>query len=277
MGNAKVIRALALSCHPIPAMAVTSMSAGLGALAELPIGRGALMVCAIFTGQLSIGWCNDYLDAERDRAVMRHDKPVAVGSLKPRVAAVAAVAALAASLALSVALGWAGGGAAAVIVLCGWAYNFGVKATVWSWLPYALAFGMLPAVATLSAVPARWPAAWALSAGALLGVAAHLANVLPDLGDDLDMGIRGLPHRIGGTATAWSAAGILLIASAVILFGPIGQPDAWRWAGFAAATVVAAVAVRVAYTDPASRRVFQAITLIAALDLLSFAGSGVAL
>src|SRR5665647_2949905 len=81
----------------------------------------------------------------------------------------------------------------------------------------AVAFGMLPAVATLSASPPRWPAAWALTAGGLLGVVAHLANVLPDLGDDVATGIRGLPHRIGARATALTAAAILLTASAVIL------------------------------------------------------------
>src|SRR5450756_2055986 len=137
---------------------------------------------------------NDYIDAERDRAVERTDKPVAAGAMAPRVAGVAAVAALILTLALSGALGWPGGGAALVTVLCGWLYNLGLKATVLSWLPYAIAFGILPAVATLSASPPRWPAAWALAAGALLGVAAHLANVLPDLCEYEATGVRGVPH-----------------------------------------------------------------------------------
>ena len=165
MSSSQLIRALALSCHPIPSVAVTAISAGLVALADLPIGRGALVTGAVFTGQLSIGWSNDYLDAERDRAVLRSDKPVATGAMKPRVAGIAAVVALILTLALSAALGWPGGAAALATVLCAWAYNLGLKATVLSWLPYAIAFGMLPAVATLSALPPRWPAAWALTAG----------------------------------------------------------------------------------------------------------------
>src|SRR5664280_38758 len=237
----------------------------------------ALVTVAVFTGQLSIGWSNDYLDAERDRAALRPDKPVATGAMEPRVAGIAAVVALIVTLALSAALGWPGGAAALAIVLCGWAYNLGLKATVLSWLPYAIAVGVLPAVATLSASPPRWPAAWALIAGGLLGVAAHLANVLPDLGDDVATGIRGLPHRIGARATALTSAAILLIASAVILFGPVGQPGPWRWAGFAAAVVVAGAAVRLAFGDPSSRRFFRAILLIAALDLVSFAFSGIRL
>jgi 4-hydroxybenzoate polyprenyltransferase len=277
MSSSQLIRALALACHPIPSVAVTAISAGLAALAHLSPGRGAVVTAAVFTGQLSIGWSNDYLDAERDRAMLRSDKPVATGAVQPRVAGIAAVVALLVALGVSVALGWPGGAAALAVVVCGWAYNLGLKATVLSWLPYAIAFGMLPAVATLSASPARWPAAWSLIAGALLGVAGHLANVLPDLGDDVATGIRGLPHRIGAKATALTATAILLIASAVILLGPVGQPGLWRWAGFAASVLVAGAAARLAFADPSSRRFFRAIILIAALDLVSFALSGVRL
>ncbi len=277
MSASKLIRALVLSCHPIPSVAVTAISAGLVALADLPIGQGALVTVAVFTGQLAIGWSNDYLDAERDRAVLRSDKPVATGAMKPRVAGIAAVIALIVTLALSAALGWPGGAAALAIVLCGWAYNLGLKAIVLSWLPYAIAFGMLPAVATLSDSPPRWPAPWALSAGALLGVAAHLANVLPDLGDDVATGVRGLPHRIGARATALTAAALLLTASAVILFGPVGQPGPWGFAGFTAAVLVAGAAVCLAFGDPSSRRFFLAIILIAGLDVVSFAFSGIRL
>ena len=252
MSTTTPVRALALSCHPIPSLAVTALTAGLAALAGLPAGRGVLVTAAVFTGQLSIGWSNDYLDAERDRAVHRSDKPVAAGAVAPRVAGIAAVVALILTLALSAALGWPGGAAVLGTAACGWAYNLGLKATALSWLPYAIAFGMLPAVATLSASPPRWPAAWALTAGALLGVAAHLANVLPDLRDDVATGIRGLPHRLGAKTTALTGAGLLLAASAVILFGAGGQPGPWRWAGFGAALLVAGSAPQPAPT--ATRR-----------------------
>jgi 4-hydroxybenzoate polyprenyltransferase len=139
-------------------VAVTAISAGLAALADLPVGRGDLVTGAVFMGQLSNGWSYDYLDAERDRAVRRPDKPIATGALGPRVADIAIVVALIVTLALSAALGWPGGAVALATVLSAWAYNVGVKATVLSGLPYAVSFGMLPAVATLSASPPRWPA-----------------------------------------------------------------------------------------------------------------------
>jgi 4-hydroxybenzoate polyprenyltransferase len=274
MSSPLLVRALALSCHPLPSVAVTMLGAGLAALAGLSVGRAVLVTAVVFTGQLSIGWSNDYLDAERDRAVHRSDKPVAVGAVAPRVAGIAAVVALIVTIALSAALGWPGGAAALVIVLCGWLYNLGLKGTVLSWLPYAIAFGMLPAVATMSASPSRWPAAWALSAGALLGVAAHLANVLPDLREDVATGIRGLPHRLGARATALTAAATLLAASGAILFGPGGRAGLWGWVGFLAAVLVAGVAATAAYRDPSSRRFFQATILIAGLNLTFFALSG---
>ena len=274
MSSSSLVRALALSCHPIPSLVVTALTAGLAALADLPHGRGVLVTAAVLTGQLSIGWSNDYLDAERDRVVGRSDKPVAAGAVAPRVAGIAAVVALILTIALSAALRWPGGAAALVIVLCGWLYNLTLKATVLSWLPYAIAFGMLPAVTTLSASPPRWPAAWALTAGALLGGAAHLANVLPDLRADVATGVRGLPHRLGAKTTALAGAGILLAASAVTLFGPGGQPGPWRQAGFVAALLVAGTAAASAYRNPSSRRFFQATILITAMNLAFFALSG---
>jgi 4-hydroxybenzoate polyprenyltransferase len=275
MSTTTLVRALALSCHPIPSLAVTALTAGLAALAGLPVGRGALVTAAVFTGQLSIGWSNDYIDAERDQAVERSDKPLAAGTLAARTAGIAAVVALILTVALSALLGWPGGAAVVGTAACGWAYNLGLKATALSWLPYAIAFGLLPAVVTLSDSPPRWPPAWALTAGALLGVAAHLANALPDLRDDDATGIRGLPHRLGAKTTALTGAGLLLAASAVILFGSAGgQAGPWRWSGFGAALLVAGAAAVSAYRDPSSQRFFRATILIAAMDLIFFSLSG---
>ena len=44
-----------------------------------PLARGLLVTAAVLAGQLSIGWSNDLIDARRDRAVGRTDKPLAVG------------------------------------------------------------------------------------------------------------------------------------------------------------------------------------------------------
>lgn len=277
MSSFPLIRALALSCHPMPSLAVTAISAGLAAMAGLPLGRGALVTGAVLAGQLSIGWSNDYLDAERDGAVHRSDKPVASGKVRPRVVGFMAVAALLLTSTLSVALGWRGGVALMATVCAAWAYNLGVKATVLSWLPYAFAFFLAPAVVTLSAITPRWPPGWLMAAGALLGTAAHLANVLPDFSDDAATGVRGLPHMMGARATALTAAALLLSASVVILFGPAVQPDAWNWGLFTVTVLIASASVRLAYRAPLSRLFFGAIILIAALDVASLVLSGLRL
>jgi 4-hydroxybenzoate polyprenyltransferase len=261
----------------MPSLAVGALTAGLAALAGLPLDRAVLVTAAVFTGQLSIGWSNDYLDAERDQAVARSDKPVVAGELTPRAAAIAAVVALLVTFALSAALGWPGGAAVVGTAACGWAYNLGLKANALSWLPYAVGFGLLPAVVTLSDTPPRWPAAWALTAAALLGVAGHLANALPDLRGDDATGVWGLPHWLGAKATALAGAGILLVASAVILFGANGQSVWWRAAGFVAALLVTGTAAASALRDPTSERFFRATILIAAMDLVFFALSGTSL
>jgi len=36
---------------------------------------------AVLLGQLSIGWQNDWTDAERDRAAGRADKPISAGEI----------------------------------------------------------------------------------------------------------------------------------------------------------------------------------------------------
>ena len=63
------------------------------------------------------------------------------------------------------------------------------------------------------------------AAGALLGVGAHLVNVLPDLADDEATGVRGLPHRIGARRLPVVAAGVLAAGSLVVALGAGCHPD----------------------------------------------------
>ena len=82
------------------------------------------MTAAVLTGQLSIGWSNDLVDARRDRAVGRTDKPLAAGAVTERVVRAACAAALAACVVLSLACGWASGLVHLLLgVASGWAYN----------------------------------------------------------------------------------------------------------------------------------------------------------
>lgn len=231
------------ACHPGPTAAVSLL---LTALA-VAWGRGPtgslLVLAAVLAGQLSIGWSNDLIDAERDIAVNREDKPVVTGEVTPRALLVASVAALLACVPLSLIQGGAAGAVHLVVVASGWAYNLGMKRTFVSWLPYAVAFGLFPAFVTLGLPGNPWPHWWVMAAGALLGVGAHIVNVLPDIADDLSVGVRGMPQRLGAYARA--AGPVPLGAATVLLtFGPAGPLDAGRWAGLALVTaLIVAVAV----------------------------------
>ncbi|SFP19071.1 4-hydroxybenzoate polyprenyltransferase [Geodermatophilus dictyosporus] len=271
-----LVRALVLATHAPPAAAVTVVATLLAVAAGLPAGRVALVGMAVLAGQASIGWSNDWLDADRDRAVARADKPVVQGAVAPAVLRTAALAAAAAAVVLSLLLGPVPGLLLLVLVASGWAYNAGLKRTAASALPYVTGFGALPAgvVAAAPGVPvAPW---WLPAAGAALGAAAHLANVAPDLDDDLATGVRGLPHRLGAQASAALGALLLGTASLVLVLGPAGPPAPWGWAGLALA-VPAVVVAALAGTARFRRAAFPAVLLLTVLDVVLLVAGGAAL
>jgi len=267
------MQALALASHPVPTVAVTTMTVALAAGAGNDAGTCMLVALAVFAGQLSIGWSNDAVDARRDAAVGRTDKPVALGTVTPRTVATAAALALVVTIPASRGLGWQAGCAQLIGVTCGWAYNLGLKSTVWSWLPFAIAFGALPAVATYALPDPVAPPWWAPAAGALLGVSAHLGNVLPDLADDDATGVRGLPHRLGATVTAASGLAAAFGAGALVVIAPDGRPRWWAWLGLAAAALIAVVAFGVVRRRPSSEAAFHATMAVAAIGVVLLAAS----
>ncbi|MFI6080706.1 UbiA family prenyltransferase [Streptomyces sp. NPDC051217] len=268
-------RALALSCHPGPVVAVTTLTLALGATAGHSAGRCLLLTVAVLTGQLSVGWCNDAYDALRDTANGRRDKPVVAGKVGQGTVWAAAFGALALCVPLSLATGALAGTTHLIAVGAAWAYNLRLKATVLSWLPYAIGFASLPALVSLSLPGSPWPAWWAVTGGALLGVGAHLADVLPDIRGDLATGVRGLPHRLGATGTRLLLPVPLVAASVALTLGPQGR------AGVGAVLVpLAAAVIAVAGLLLGRRREkapFVGAVAVAALDvgLLMAHGTGV--
>jgi protoheme IX farnesyltransferase len=231
-------RALALlrSAHPEPGGAVTA------ALTLLAVGvghRGWSLVgvaAAVGATQLSVGWVNDWLDADRDSAAGRTDKPVASGAVGRRTVGVAGLISALAVPFLGLPFGLAATVCISVVMVFALLYDWPLKSTPLSLLPYLVAFGALPAFVVLALPGDRLPPWWLVAAGALLGGGAHFANVLPDLADDAVTGVRGLPHRLGAPASQVAAAAFLLAATLVLVLGPTGPPS---WAGLAA--VAAAV------------------------------------
>lgn len=266
--------ALLQACHLEPTLAVTSITTTLAVSA----GRGAgavAVAAALLTGQLSVGWSNDWIDADRDATTARPDKPVARGELAAGTLRTAALLAAAACVPLSLAMGVLAGVVHLVAVAAAWAYNLRLKSTALSWAPYALAFGLIPSIVTLGLPSSPWAPAWATVAGALLGVGAHLANVLPDLDDDAATGVRGLPHRLGRARSAVLSAVLLLSATAVLALAP-GRPGVLAAAALVLAAAVTAVGLALSGRQ-GSRAAFRAVLVVAAVDVALLLARGSAL
>jgi 4-hydroxybenzoate polyprenyltransferase len=208
---------LVRACHPLPSLAVTVFTAALGVGAGLGPGRTVLLAAAVLAGQLSIGWCNDAVDGDRDVASGRAGKPVVAGLLTPAALWRAASLAVLACVPLSLALGAVPGVVHLVAVASGWAYDLRLKATVASPLPYLVSFAALPVIAATAAGHPP-PVLTAVAAG-VLGVAAHFANTVPDAAVDARTGVAGLPQRIGPDASRRVAATGVVAACGVLLVG----------------------------------------------------------
>ena len=266
--------ALMLASHPGPTVVVTAVATVLGVGLGYPPGRLAVLAVAILFGQLSIGWSNDWLDAARDAAVERRDKPAARGAIAVPVVRASAFIALVAGIGVTLPLGLAATGAHVVAIAGGWAYNLGLKKTVLSFLPFVVSFGVLPAIATLGqAVPAL-PAPWVPAAGALLGVAAHVTNVLPDLADDDRTGIRGLPHRLGAVPSGILAFACLAVATVLVTVGPGWPPRPVLLVGLVIGLGAAVTGVVLLRRRSPTRLLMQLIMTCAIVDVAMLALAG---
>ena len=260
--------ALARSCHPVPTAGVTVLAAVLAGAVGHPPGRAVVVTGAVLAGQLSIGWSNDAIDADRDASTGRSDKPVAAGAVTRRLAAGAALAALVATVPLSLAVGIVAGLVHLLFVACGWAYNLGLKRTVVSFVPFAIGFAALPSYVVLALPGGATVPWWLAAAGGLLGVGAHLVNVVPDLDDDLATGVRGLPHRLGRRGSTVTAAAVLATASVLLVVAPPGNPSAAAVAGLAGALGAAAVVTWLGWRRPqAGRSLLLGVVAVAMIDI----------
>lgn len=265
--------ALVRASHPEPAVAVTAVTALLSIAAGRPAWGVVAAAGAIFSSQLATGWVNDALDAPRDTAVGRTDKPIAAGRISRRLVAVLGAVAAVLTIPLGFLSGVPAGAVLTLALISALSYDWPLKSTVFSVVPYAVSFACLPSFVVLGA--GKTPPVWLVLAGGLLGAGAHFVNVLPDLADDARTGVRGLPHVLG-RAGSLAAAGVLLLAATVALaFGPAGPV---RWPGWTALGIALAVmlfGVYAASRDTASKTPFRAVMVVALLDVvLLLVGSG---
>jgi 4-hydroxybenzoate polyprenyltransferase len=267
------MRALVITSHLGPSLAITAMATVLAAQAA-PHGTGPVLTApAMLAGQLSVGWSNDAFDAAQDAAAGRTDKPVATGAISKRAVWIAAFTALAAALAMSLAISVATLVITVVIVGAAWAYNAGLKSTLASGLMYIAGFGPIPAYAA-STLPGHPRPTWQVTvAAAAIGLGAHFANVLPDLAGDKIAGVKGLPQQVAnrwGPGAVRACALVLLLAASVLLLVAASPSRRWVAAiGLALGAMLALVGARASGKLP-----FLAAILIAAIDVVLFVAAG---
>ncbi len=179
-------------------------------------GPALLIAIGVLLGQLIVGWTNDLHDYADDLKHNRIAKPLVSGLITPNQlrTAIFAVTPLAVLVNLFGPLGLKGGAVYLLGIAFGLAYNFYFKYTPLSPLPYVFAFAALPASIVIAVD--ETPPLWMMAAGSLLGVAAHIANVLKDFDEDGLSGIRSFPRIIGEKASR-AAIAVILVANTVLL------------------------------------------------------------
>jgi len=194
----------------------------------------ALVAATILSGQVTIGWLNDVLDRHRDKMAGRQDKPVAMGWIDPGTVTFAIACAVLLLVPLSVANGTYAGIAHLVAVASAWSYNLVFKRTLFSWLPFAVSFGLLPAFLSYGGLGGGMhgspPTVEMTIGAALLGVGIHFLNALPDLVEDNQHGIRHLPLRM---ALKTGASKLLLASIIWTLLAAVGVVAAGLTVGVA--------------------------------------------
>jgi len=160
-------------------------------------GPAYVIAFTVATGQLVVGWSNDLYDYEDDVKHNRTNKPLVSGLITQQYLQkwLRFMVPFSFIANLFGPLGFKGGMVYMLGIACGVGYNFHFKFSPLSPLPYAIAFAALPSSIAIS--KEITPPVWMWLGGALFGMAAHFINVIKDMKQDQESGIKGLPQRLG--------------------------------------------------------------------------------
>src|SRR5579884_4289783 len=190
-----------------------------------PLGfvRLAVLLWVVGLSQAAIAVFNDLCDLDLDKR-SRPERPIPAGLVSPSAAVFMALFSALGSIALAGRLG----PLSLVLVLlgtgAGLAYSAVFKRTIWSWLPFAVAFPLLPAwiaVALNSWSSRLWPLT---IIGPALATAVHLADSIPDIEADRRHGAAGLAARLGRRHSLQAALTLVTLGSAVGAIVSLSSP-----------------------------------------------------
>jgi 4-hydroxybenzoate polyprenyltransferase len=205
------------AAHFGPTVIVTTITFLLG-LSQYSLIDSLRVAIAIFAGQLVVGWSNDFIDAPLDIAAQRTKKPIVSKEINPEQLKKSIFGALFVALILSLfsPLGLTGTLIHFLGILSATIYNFKLKPTILSPLPFIVSFGALPWAIYLPA--GNHPPLWLFIDFMLIAVAFHFFNVLKDFQWDIKQGIMGLPQRLGRNVSLFISISLVVSAVIVLIF-----------------------------------------------------------
>jgi len=204
--------------HPIPSLLTTLAAMGFAWIFGIgPRDRRFWWIAAIMLlVQFSISALNEWADADLDLRAQRQ-RPIPLG-LVSRGAALGVAVVCAVGAFLLCVLADLGPFALLVVGIgtaSGWAYDLRLKATPLSFVPFAVAFPLMPFwIGVLAARPLSSLMILFLG-GSPLAAAIHLADAIPDREADRAAGLRTLAVALGTPRAELAAAGLLLLGSLV--------------------------------------------------------------
>jgi len=203
--------------HFGPTVIVTTITFLL-ALSQYSLIDSLRVAIAIFAGQLVVGWSNDFIDAPLDIAAQRSKKPIVSKEINPEQLKKSIFGALFVALILSLfsPLGLTGTLIHFLGILSATIYNFKLKPTILSPLPFIVSFGALPWAIYLPA--GNQPPLWLFIDFMLIAVAFHFFNVLKDFQWDINQGVLGLPQRLGRNSSLIISISLIVSAVLVLIF-----------------------------------------------------------
>lgn len=244
-GLARRVLGVLRMTHLFPTVMVLTATAVLGFVAS----KGAVTDWGLFgrvwlvvlCGHSAIGIANDYLDRQRD-ALAQPYKPIPSGLVSEQFAfgLLIGLLILGGLTALTLTLP-----AALLALVCtgsGLMYDFFLKDSYLSWVPYLLSFSSFPLFVWAGLERFEANLLWLYPPALLLVIGINLANSLPDIDKDLaEHGSQGLGHLLG-TRRALIAIWVLFTAAPLLclilsFFITVNRALAWPLCLLALATV----------------------------------------
>lgn len=209
------------AAHAKQAVVTALCMGGAAALAGRPAREASVVVLTVLVGQTILGWHNDIVDKERDRAHDTPGKPLAEGRLDTGTVWYAITVAALILVPLSITTGITAGCIYLASVCIGMLGNVVLRTGLLSWWSWAVSFGMLPAYLSYGGWGGQAvgePPETAITVlAALLGVGVHFMRSVWGLVADHEDGWTYLPLRLGLKLGASRLLALSTLYTAVIV------------------------------------------------------------